>query len=635
MKHTLQSATALLAAALLPASTVAQQATPPAPAPESASAAQKAPAKPVSSRDRRRAAKIYLEASKQFERGAFEQSMDNYTRAAELDPDNHDYALAAEVARSHAVTALVQQAAKARNQGDPAAARAALEQARSFDPKNVQVAQHTYELADDLVAAQSRSLYGDASGELGSVPRLEPTPGTQSFHLRTDRRSILQQVYRAYGLTAVMDQSVPATIMRFDVDDATYAQASAAVADTTGTFAVPLDTHRVVVVQDTKRNRDQFQREETETVYLDGLKTEELTEISNIAKNVFGMKQVGTVEGRSALTLRAQPAVLDAFNRTMNGLVEGRSQVMLDVEILQVARTHERNTGATLPQQMTAFNVYSEEQSILSQNSDLVQEIISSGLASADDPLAILGILIASGAVSSTLFENGIATIGYGLTWTGLATGKTTLNLVLNSSSTRALDNVRLRAADGQEETLRNGMRYPILTASYSGLTSSSISGLTSAGTSSTLSSLLSSSSSSTSTIPQIQYQDLGLTLKATPKVLRNGDVALSMDLKLTSLAGSTENDIPVLNSRSYSGVITVKAGSGALLVSLVDESESRALSGTPGLSEIPGLNNLTDKDVTKDYATLVIAVTPHVLRGPDTWGHTPMLRIDRTAMAR
>jgi type II secretory pathway component GspD/PulD (secretin) len=407
------------------------------------------------------------------------------------------------------------------------------------------------------------------------------------------------------------------------------------VADTTGTFAVPLDTHRVVVVQDTKRNRDQFQREETETVYLDGLKTEELTEISNIAKNVFGMKQVGTVEGRSALTLRAQPAVLDAFNRTMNGLVEGRSQVMLDVEILQVARTHERNTGATLPQQMTAFNVYSEEQSILSQNSDLVQEIISSGLASADDPLAILGILIASGAVSSTLFANGLATFGSGLTLTALAPGSTSLNLVLNSSSTRALDNVRLRAADGQEETLRNGMRYPILTASYSGLTSSSISGLTSAGTSSTLSSLLSSSSSSTSTIPQIQYQDLGLTLKATPKVLRNGDVALSMDLKLTSLAGSTENDIPVLNSRSYSGVITVKAGSGALLVSLVDESESRALSGTPGLSEIPGLNNLTDKDVTKDYATLVIAVTPHVLRGPDTWGHTPMLRIDRTAMAR
>ncbi len=632
MRRTLWSATALLATMLLPVSVVAQEM--PAAAPQPTPSAQAA-TKPVSGRDRRRAAKLFLEASRQFERGAFERSMQTYARAAALAPDNRDYALAAEVARSHAVTALVQQAAKARNQSDRATARAALERARALDPKNVQVAEHTDELADDVVAAQGRALYADTGDGMDRMPRLEPKPGTQSFHLRTDRRSILQQVFRAYGLSAVMDQSVPATIMRFDVDDATFAQASAAVTDTTGTFAVPLDTHRVVVAQDTKRNRDQFQREESETIYLEGLKAEELTEISNVAKNVFGMKQVATVESRSAMTLRAQPAVLDAFNRTMSGLMEGRSQVMLDVEVLEVARTRERNTGVTPPQEMTAFNVYAEEQSILSQNADLVQQIISSGLASADNPLAILGILIASGAVSSTLFANGITTFGSGLTLTGLAPGSTTLNLALNSSSTRALDNVRLRAADGQEETLRNGMRYPIMTASYSGLTSNSISGLTSAGTSSALTSLLSSAANSASTIPQVQYQDLGLTLKATPKVLRNGDVALSMDLKLTSLAGSSSNDIPVLNSRSYSGVITVKAGSGALLVSLVDSSESRALSGMPGLSEIPGLNNATGKDVTKDYATLVIAVTPHVLRGPDTWGHTPMLRIERSAMSR
>jgi Flp pilus assembly secretin CpaC len=61
-----------------------------------------------------------------------------------------------------------------------------------------------------------------------------------------------------------------------------------------------------------------------------------------------------------------------------------------------------------------------------------------------------------------------------------------------------------------------------------------------------------------------------------------------------------------------------------------LDKSESRNISGTPGLSEIPGLNNITDKDVQKNYATLLIVITPHVIRGTQASGHTPMMRVER-----
>ena len=65
-------------------------------------------------------------------------------------------------------------------------------------------------------------------------------------------------------------------------------------------------------------------------------------------------------------------------------------------------RTNQRNIPAVqLPQQVTAFNVYSEEQAILNANQALVQQIIASGLAAPGDTLAILGILLASGQVSS------------------------------------------------------------------------------------------------------------------------------------------------------------------------------------------------------------------------------------------
>ena len=53
-----------------------------------------------------------------------------------------------------------------------------------------------------------------------------------------------------------------------------------------------------------------------------------------------------------------------------------------------------------------------------------------------------------------------------------------------------------------------------------------------------------------------------------------------------------------------------------------MDKEESRALSGLPGLTEIPGLNTVTDTDVQRNYASLLIIVTPHVIRGTQAAGH-------------
>jgi type II secretory pathway component GspD/PulD (secretin) len=144
------------------------------------------------------------------------------------------------------------------------------------------------------------------------------------------------------------------------------------------------------------------------------------------------------------------------------------------------------------------------------------------------------------------------------------------------------------------------------------------------------LSSLLSSLSGSVPNVPQVEYQDLGLTLKATPKVMRNDDVALNIDMKIDALAGSSINGNPILNNRAYSGVVTLKRGEGVVVIGDLDKQESRAISGVPGISEIPGLNDLTDKDTQKNYATLLIVITPHVIRGTHMAGHSQMMRVEK-----
>jgi len=285
------------------------------------------------------------------------------------------------------------------------------------------------------------------------------------------------------------------------------------------------------------------------------------------------------------------------------------------------------------PQTVTAFNVYAEEQSILSQNASLVQQIISSGLASPGDTLAILGILLASGQVSSSLFSNGIALFGGGITSSALTPQPVTLNLNLNTSDSRTLDDIQLRLGDGEPGTIKEGERYPIQTSSYSSLSSSaasSIAGLSSAGTSGNLASLASSLASSVPNIPMVQYEDLGLTLKATPKVMRDDNVAITLDMKLDSLSGSSVNGNPILNNQSYSGVVTLKEGEATVLAAVLSKTQSNAVSGTPGISEIPGLNNVTDKNRQQNYATLLIVITPHVVRGTQAAGHTPMMLVDK-----
>ena len=592
--------------------------------------------KPASERDRRHAAKLFIEATKLFEKEQFVPAMHDYEQAAALDPGNQDYAIAAQVARSHAVTALIQSAAKARLRGDSGAARAALQQAVELDPKNPEVAEHLQELAGDA-ATEPKSIYADAASTLAEAPVLAPVAGLHSFHQRTDARQMIESVFRAYGVEAIVDQSVSATRVKLDLDDVTFKQAVNALSLVTDSFWVPLDEHRALVAKDTRLNRDQFLRQELETVYLPGLTATEMTEVDNLAKNVFSAQHASLAPTSGTLTLRAPTQTLNAFNATLRDLLEGRSQVLLEVKMIQLAHSSARDTGAQLPQQITAFNVYAEEQSILNANQSLVQQIISSGLAAPGDTLAILGILLASGQVSSSLFSNGIALFGNGLTTSGLSPGPATLNLNLNTSDSRELDEMQLRLGDGEEGTVSDGTRYPILTSTYSNLGAGGVNipGLTSAGSSSSLTSLLSSLQGTTPEIPQVQYQDLGLTLKATPKVMRNGDVALTLDMKLTALAGQLVNSVPVLNNRSFSGVVTLREGSAVVVAGELDESESRALSGTPGVADIPGLNNVSTNNTQKDYATLLIIMTPHVIRGPQSSGHSPMFRIERGVQAQ
>jgi type II secretory pathway component GspD/PulD (secretin) len=177
---------------------------------------------------------------------------------------------------------------------------------------------------------------------------------------------------------------------------------------------------------------------------------------------------------------------------------------------------------------------------------------------------------------------------------------------------------VQLRSGNNQDATFRAGSRYPIITSTYTSGVSSSVasaaSGLNINGTS--VSSLLQQYLGTSSvTIPQVQFEDLGLTLKATPAVLRSGVVQLKLDLKIESLGAGSNEGIPVLNSRQLTSIVTIPAGQSALLASQVSNSETKAVQGIPGLSELPGFQSTSNENKQTSTGELLITITPHVVR--------------------
>ena len=96
---------------------------------------------------------------------------------------------------------------------------------------------------------------------------------------------------------------------------------------------------------------------------------------------------------------------------------------------------------------MGLYSVSGEAAKIVSQNQTLVNQAIAQGLVPAgasnvDIALALIG----SGLVQSSLLSSTIGFFGGGLTQTGVTANIfPTLNLALNSSESRALDDIQIR----------------------------------------------------------------------------------------------------------------------------------------------------------------------------------------------
>jgi type II secretory pathway component GspD/PulD (secretin) len=386
-----------------------------------------------------------------------------------------------------------------------------------------------------------------------------------------------------------------------------------------------VQAHTALLAEDTEDNRKRLKPQVEETIYMPGLQEKQMTEMANLARALFDLTSVTASPTTDTIVLRGDQDNLKILNATYDGLLGGSSDVMLDIKLYEVDRTNTRNIGFQLPSSIGIFSIAQEAQQLVTSNQSLINEAIASGVIKlSGNPLTDLlteaAFLIGSGAASAAQFSNLLGLVGGGLGLSGVyISSGATLNLLLNASDVRMLDALQVRAGTDQDATFRAGTRYPIVTSTYSygvqGSVASSVAGLNINGTN--VGTLLQQylGNGAQATVPQIQYEDLGLTVKATPIILRAGTVQLKLDLKLESLGAGTINNIPVLNSRQLTSIATIPVGETALLASEVSSSEMRSVQGLPGLSELPGFQSTTNENKTVSTGELLITITPHIVR--------------------
>jgi len=265
--------------------------------------------------------------------GKNQEAYDLFQQAARLDPANTEYLTTREVARQQLVFDRLQQGNQQMLAGKQTQALAAFRSALNLDPGNQFAQQRLRDVLSEW-APQAATQETRVLAQAGTI-QLEPQTGRRDFRFRGDSRDLLQQVAAAYGIGALLDDSVVSRRVRFDIDNVNFVTAMQAAGEVTHTFWAPLSEKQVVVAADTPQNHRQFDRMALRTIYVPNAGTpQQLNDVVNLLRVLFEIRFITQQPATATITLRAPQDVLEAATRLLEGMDEQRPQVVDAVAVV-------------------------------------------------------------------------------------------------------------------------------------------------------------------------------------------------------------------------------------------------------------------------------------------------------------
>jgi len=130
--------------------------------------------------------------------------------------------------------------------------------------------------------------------------------------------------------------------------------------------------------------------------------------------------------------------------------------------------------------------------------------------------------------------------------------------------------------------------------------------------------SLISNPATSQQPYPGSEYIDIGIKVKATPTLHVSNDVTLQLEFEIKALSGSSVNGIPVISNRTVTQTVRLKENETSLVVGLLNQDETKSITGIPGLATLPGIGYaFGSRNTSFTDDELLFLITPRRVRSP------------------
>ena len=524
----------------------------------------------------------------------YEAAYEFFKQAYDLKPKDLRYRSAFERTRFEAAATIVHRGQLLRDDGNLEQAAALFQQALDIDPSLFIAKQ---ELARTLKMINDRkNPPPQAAGPPPSLERkiqeasgpveLAPISNIPITLKLTDTKSDVayRTIGQLAGINVLFDPEYQPKPIRVELNGVTLEEALEITALQSKTFWRPVTSNTIFVAQDTIAKRKELEQSVLKTFYLSNLsQPTELQDVVNAIRSVLDVQRVQQLLSQNALVVRGTPDQIALAEKLVDDLDKARPEVIIDIAVMQISRDRSRTLGLSPPTSATVQ----------------LQENINTSSSSSSGTSGTSGTTPGSGSNGINL--NSLANLN--ATNFEVSIPSANLSAVMSNSDTKLLQNPQIRALDNQKASLKIGERLPVATGSFQpGIGGVGINPLVNT---------------------QFQYIDVGVVIDVTPHVHADRDVTLKITMEVSSEIGQTNIGgitQPIIGQKKVDlGEIRLKDGESSLIGGILDDSQTRSLSGIPGLAQIPILHYLfgqTQMDHSEDET--VFAITPHIIRGPD-----------------
>jgi len=519
----------------------------------------------------------------------YEQAFELYRQAYELKPKELRYRASYERTKFLAAASHVHRGQVMRDGGKLNDALTEFQKALEIDPSSF-IAQQEVRRTQQLIreaeggnpqAATSppNALKKRLSEAMGPVELAPISNVPITLKLTEDSKVIYETIGKLAGINVLFDPDYTPRRIKIELNGVTLEEALEIVSLESKTFWRPVTTNTIFVAADNPGKRKELEQSVIKTFYLANLsQPTELQDVVNAMRTILEVSRIQQLPSQGAIVVRGTPDQLALAQKLVDDLDKAKPEVIVEVAVMQVSKDKMRNLGINPP---TSVSVA------------LQPNVTTSSTTTG-------GTTTNASTGSNTINLNRLADLN--ATDFQVTIPPATATALLSDSTTKIIQNPQIRALDGQKASLKIGDRVPVATGSFQpGIGGVGINPLVNT---------------------QFQYLDVGVNIDITPRVHATRDVTLKIALDISAVTSRVNIggiDQPVIGQRKIEHEIRLRDGEVNLLGGILEDQQTKALSGIPGLAQVPILKYLFSQTNTEHRENeIVFVLVPHIIRGQE-----------------